>query len=399
MSKRPSSNSEGLPPSKRRQTDNESVELIVSHSDELIKCLQALSKSPKGTSPQGDMLQNLRSLSKKLLPSFKYLAGEEESLPENEKIESKEKTIHSHSLDGPPIPSLSAIRPWTASDIPATLPPLPKINNPVLEVAAFTHQGKVKNKGDLSYDRLEWLGDAYVELLSTCLIFQTFGGLPTGKCSQIREVLIKNANLGDYSTQYKLFERAILPAELDPNSKIAVKANPQEVRKVRGDLFEAYVAAVILSDADGLRRAGEWLRSLWSMTIKDKIESADRTPDIHVVKELGSSAAPQESRLPPKVELSKLIGAKGINIRYEDLPSAKQKDKLNKKLALFTVGVYLDGWGEKNKLLGVGSDLNKKEAGQKAAAAALGNKKLMKTYQDKKVALYKARDDLDGMES
>ncbi|KAI8277247.1 hypothetical protein COL26b_003510 [Colletotrichum chrysophilum] len=362
MSKRPSSNSEGLPPSKRRQTDNESVELIVSHSDELIKCLQALSKSPKGTSPQGDMLQNLRSLSKKLLPSFKYLAGEEESLPENEKIESK-------------------------------------INNPVLEVAAFTHQGKVKNKGDLSYDRLEWLGDAYVELLSTCLIFQTFGGLPTGKCSQIREVLIKNANLGDYSTQYKLFERAILPAELDPNSKIAVKANPQEVRKVRGDLFEAYVAAVILSDADGLRRAGEWLRSLWSMTIKDKIESADRTPDIHVVKELGSSAAPQESRLPPKVELSKLIGAKGINIRYEDLPSAKQKDKLNKKLALFTVGVYLDGWGEKNKLLGVGSDLNKKEAGQKAAAAALGNKKLMKTYQDKKVALYKARDDLDGMES
>ncbi|KAJ3961343.1 hypothetical protein N0V92_001992 [Colletotrichum tropicale] len=346
MSKRPSSTSEGLPPSKRRQTDNESVELIVSHSDELIKCLQALSKSPKGTPPQGDILQNLRSLSKKLLPSFKYLACEEESLPENDKIESK-----------------------------------------------------VKNKGDLSYDRLEWLGDAYVELLSTCLIFQTFGGLPTGKCSQIREVLIKNANLGDYSTQYKLFERAILPAELDPNSKIAVKANPQEVRKVRGDLFEAYVAAVILSDADGLRRAGEWLRSLWSMTIKDKIESADRTPDIHVVKELGSSAAPQESRLPPKVELSKLIGAKGINIRYEDLPSAKQKDKLNKKLALFTIGVYLDGWGEKNKLLGVGSDLNKKEAGQKAATAALGNKKLMKTYQDKKVALYKARDELDGKES
>ncbi|KAH0431331.1 RNase3 domain-containing protein [Colletotrichum camelliae] len=399
MSKRPSSTSEGLPPSKRRQTDNESIELIVSHSDELIKCLQALSKSPKETSPQGDMLQNLRSLSKKLLPSFKYLAGEEEYTPENEKIESKEKTIHSHSLDGPPIPSLSAIRPWTASDIPATLPPLPKINNPVLEVAAFTHQGKVKNKGDLSYDRLEWLGDAYVELLSTCLIFQTFGGLPTGKCSQIREVLIKNANLGDYSTQYKLFERAILPAELDPNSKIAVKASPQEVKKVRGDLFEAYVAAVILSDADGLRRAGEWLRSLWSMTIKDKIQSADKTPDIHVVKELGSSAAPQESRLPPKVELSNVVGAKGINIRYEDLPSANKKDKLNKKLALFTVGVYLDGWGERNKLLGVGSDLNKKEAGQKAAAAALSNKKLMKTYQDKKAALYKARGDLDGMES
>lgn len=94
MSKRPSSTSEGLPPSKRRQTDNESVELIVSHSDELIKCLQALSKSPKGTSPQGDMLQNLRSLSKKLLPSFKYLAGEEESLPENEKIESKVGIFH-----------------------------------------------------------------------------------------------------------------------------------------------------------------------------------------------------------------------------------------------------------------------------------------------------------------
>ncbi|EFQ30022.1 RNase3 domain-containing protein [Colletotrichum graminicola M1.001] len=303
---------------------------------------------------------------------------------------STKKDETSPTPSAPPIPSFTLVTPWTPADIPSSMPPLPKISNPVLEMAAFTHVGMAKTKTDLSYDRLEWLGDAYLELISSSLIFQTFGGLPTGKCSQLRELLIRNSNLGEYSAHYKLFERAKLPSEYRPNGTLPAMAKPHEIQKVHGDLFEAYVAAIALSDpVSGLSRAAEWLKTLWARTIRDQIRTNARDPGMGMVKELGGTTT-VETQVPPKVRLSQIISAKGINIRYEDMPSANKKDKYNKKLALFTVGVYLDGWGEKNKLLGTGSDLNKKEAGQKAAQMALNNKKLMKVYEEKKRAFVAA---------
>ncbi|WQF81741.1 Putative ribonuclease III domain, double-stranded RNA-binding domain-containing protein [Colletotrichum destructivum] len=402
MSKRSSSGV--LPPSKRRHTADEALGLLLDHSDELISCLQAFFGSKSASSDRNEDLQNLRRLSKKLLPSFKHLAGEgptqadaaqENDVSKNEVSKSKMDAALPTPRVGPtsaapPIPSFTLVTPWTPADIPNSMPPLPEISNPVLKMAAFTHVGVVKHKSDLSYDRLEWLGDAYVELISSSLIFQTFGGMPTGKCSQLRELLIRNANLGEYSAHYKLFERAKLPAEFRPNGNLPVVAKPHEIKKVRGDLFEAYVAAVVLSDpVHGLPRAAEWLKALWAMTIKDQIRTSARNPEMGIVKELGETVT-EENQIAPKVRLSQVIGAKGITIRYEDLPSVNKKDKYNKKLALFSVGVFLDGWGEKNKLLGTGSDLNKKEAGQKAAQMALDNKKLMKVYVEKKKALMAA---------
>ncbi|KAK2047526.1 RNase3 domain-containing protein [Colletotrichum somersetense] len=307
-----------------------------------------------------------------------------------EKASRSKKAEPSPTASAPPIPSFTLVTPWTPADIPSSMPPLPKISNPVLEVAAFTHPGAVKSKAELSYDRLEWLGDAYTELISSSLIFQTFGGLPTGKCAQLRELLIRNANLGEYSAHYKLFERARLPREFKPNGNLPAVAKPHEIKKVSGDLFEAYVAAVILSDpVSGLSEATEWLKTLWARTIQDQIRNNARDVGMGMVKELGGTAT-VETQVPPKVRLNQVIGARGINIRYEDMPGGNKKDKYNQKLALFTVGVYLDGWGEKNKLLGTGSDLNKKEAGQKAAQVALNNKKLMKVYEEKKRAFMAA---------
>ena len=63
----------------------------------------------------------------------------------------------------------------------------------------------------------------------------------------------------------------------------------------------------------------------------------------------------------------------------------RKRDK-NLGLPLFAIGAYLDGWGETNKLLGIGTALGKKEAGFKAATVALENRKLMKVYEDKKKA-------------
>src|SRR5436190_8289568 len=86
----------------------------------------------------------------------------------------------------------------------AALPKLPLIKDRSLEVAVFTHQGTVSRQStsstELSYDRLEILGDAYIEVIATRLIWDHFRSLPPGRISQIREMLVKNETLAQYAT-------------------------------------------------------------------------------------------------------------------------------------------------------------------------------------------------------
>lgn len=288
--------------------------------------------------------------------------------------------------------SLSAlsVMPWNYSEIPNQLPPLPKVLDATLETAAFTHQGMGTGRvTDLSYERLEWVGDAYLYLTSTLLISQTFPILLPGKCSQLRERLVKNITLSDYARQYGFEKRAKLPNEILGNSKYPAK--DQDLTKIMGDIFEAYVAAVVLSDPEnGVVRITDWLRKLWSMTLKKEIINEEKSEmkldspmwrlrgDVGKVK-IASSAP---VHLGPKEQLQRLLGSKGIKLMYKDA-APERKDKTN-KLPLFTVGVYLDGYGHKDKQLGYGMANGKKDAGNKAAAMALANKSMMKELTDKK---------------
>lgn len=285
------------------------------------------------------------------------------------------------------------VTPWKSSEIPTQLPPLPRVLDPTLEVAAFTHQGMGSGRvTDLSYERLEWVGDSYLYLTATLLISQTFPTLLPGKCSQLRERLIKNITLADYARQYGFEKFAKIPKEIIGHSKNSAK--DQDFTKIMGDVFEAYVAAVILSDPEnenGLRRATQWLKQLWSMTLKKEIINEEkggmkydspmwRLRGKNVGKVEVTEAAPVQ--LGPKEELQKLLGSKGVKLTYKDA-APERKDK-NNKLPLFTVGVYLDGYGFTDKQLGYGTANGKKDAGNRAAAMALASKTLMKQLMEKK---------------
>jgi ribonuclease-3 len=285
--------------------------------------------------------------------------------------------------------SAFSLTPWTASMIPSTPPPLPKILDPTLEAAAFIHASCGSGRlTDLSYERLEWVGDAYLYLTSTLLISQTFPSLLPGKCSQLRERLVKNITLADFARQYGFEQRAVFSVE---RANVWDSAKDHDKTKILGDIFEAYVAAVVLSDPkDGVVRVSEWLKGLWGMTIRKEILTEERSGvkmDSPLWR-LRGDAAPIEiissepKMLSAKDQLVRTIGAKGVKITYRD--AAPQKKDKNSRLLLFTVGVYLDGWGEKDKQLGFGAANGKKEAGMKAAEMALGNKKLMKVYMEKK---------------
>jgi ribonuclease-3 len=304
------------------------------------------------------------------------------------KRQNRQSTTTSASLPMP-IPDPSIVTPWSSSEISSQLPPLPKILDREIETAVFTHRGVDM---ECNYERYEWVGDAYLETIATILIFQTFGLTSAGRSSQIREQLIRNTTLAEYFRLYKMERRARLPSAIEQMSRSGSKS--KELAKIHGDIFEAFVAGAIISDpVDGLANVTAWLKALWGKTIKDQIQKEEELK----ASKMSDTAGNNEGRsiggnknLKPKERLAQIVVVKGIRLHYEDIPNNDKKDR-NLGLPLFTVGVYLDGWGETNKLLGMGSALGKKEAGQKAAVMAMENKKLMKLYGDQKTEFQEAQ--------
>ncbi|KKK16063.1 hypothetical protein ARAM_000735 [Aspergillus rambellii] len=234
------------------------------------------------------------------------------------------------------------------------LPLLPSIMDNKLERAVFTHPG-VGRDPKTSYDRLEILGDAYIELMATKLIWDKFQEIPSGRISQIRELLVKNETLAEYATKYGLDRRALVPQEY--------LNQPKRWIKTRGDLFEAYVAAVILSNPNGYAVAENWLSQLWMPKL--------------------NSLSTSESDLHAKESLAKKIMGKGVKLKYIDEKPPKQHEG---GMQTFFIGVYLTGWGWENKHLGSGQGSNKTIAGNKAARQALQNQDLINSIIDVKRA-------------
>ena len=245
------------------------------------------------------------------------------------------------------------VNPYTGH--PSTLPPLPKIKDKSLTSIPFTHPGSLhghaSTKIDVSYDRFELLGDAYIELIATRLVFSRFPKLPAGRLSQQRELLVKNETLAKYALAYGFDEKGQLPGSM----KRGGKEDKKKWTKTMGDMFEAYVAAIILSDAEcGYQIAEAWLRALWENELTRQSTTETQTADPNA-----------------KVLLANKVMGKDIKLNYRDEGSPQEVRKEGK--LIFTIGAYLTGWGWENIKLGTGKGLSKQEAGAKAAADALEN--------------------------
>lgn len=389
--------------SKRQRVYSRDLDAILDlaqNAESLINSLQEL-KSWKvqvdsqieGDSPtsQYDQLEALRKVSRDALPSLSALANQ--SPP----------TVNSQHI---PLDS-----PWISSEIPDELPPLPSIKDPSLEKQAFRHPA-ILGEGP-SYERLEWLGDAYLEVISSCYILSTFPDLPSGRCSQIRERLICNKQLARYFRNYDLMPKAKIPVEVLHSEKTArgVSAD-KDLIKVQADMFEAYVGGLISSDPKcGVQTVCQWLKRVWGQTIKADVVSYEkksarslRDRAALITQEPASQASKQTEGQRPnpmlagksKEKLAYAIQVPGVRLKYEDVPSKKLQHGTNHQL--FTVKVSLYGYGEAGLFLGAGTALGKKEAGSNAAEQALSNWKLVSKFRDSKLAYLEGAGQKDDAE-
>lgn len=156
--------------------------------------------------------------------------------------------------------------------------------NPAFLLQALTHASYSPNRCTMSYERLEFLGDAILDFLITCYIFETGNNLDPGDLTDLRSALVNNntfASLAVRCNLHKHFlcinnqlqvlidrfaqyieskkfeiddEVLILLEEKDVEKNIGLKlAEYIDVPKALGDIFEALAGAVYLDSNKDLK--------------------------------------------------------------------------------------------------------------------------------------------------
>lgn len=210
------------------------------------------------------------------------------------------------------------------------------INDPFLYVRALQHRSILADesfKASDSYERLEFLGDAVLDLIVTEIIFDEFPDDNEGFLTKLRAKLVKGDALAEYARQLKLSELLVL----------GQRAKGQGIefsKSILADVFEALIAAIYLDK--GYEEAAYFVKGVIDQYVD--FESVIDTLDNH--KSLLLEYAQAHKYSIPRYEVSDEFGP--------------GHDKT------FEVMVIVD-----DKEMGRGVGKSKKEAEQRAARKAL----------------------------
>lgn len=130
------------------------------------------------------------------------------------------------------------------------------INDPFLYIKALQHRSILADdsfSASDSYERLEFLGDAVLDLIVTEIIFDEFPEENEGFLTKLRAKLVKGDTLAEYARHLKLSELLVL----------GERARGQGIefsKSVLSDVFEALIAAIYLDK--GYKDAAYFVQSI-----------------------------------------------------------------------------------------------------------------------------------------
>ncbi|MDQ5957723.1 MAG: Ribonuclease 3 [Patescibacteria group bacterium] len=205
--------------------------------------------------------------------------------------------------------------------------------------SAFTHRSYLNEHREIEHDhneRLEFLGDAVLELVVTNFLYQTFPGKPEGELTAYRASLVNTTTLSDVAQKLGMNDYLLL-------SKGEAKDTGRARQYILANTFEAVTGAIYLDQG---------------YEIAEKFITANL---LYLMKEIISKNLWQDAK---SLFQEKAQEAVGITPSYEVLKEIGPDH--NKK---FTVGVYL-----KDDLVAEGEGHSKQEAEQEAAREGLEKK-------------------------
>lgn len=207
--------------------------------------------------------------------------------------------------------------------------------NPALLTTALTHRSVLNERAGvkISNERLEFLGDAVLELVVSDYLYSHHPKESEGKLTQMRAALVQTKTLAQVAKNLNLGQMMFL-------SSGEKASGGQNNPSLLADCFEAVTGAIFLDQ--GLSAAAKFIvKNLLkpSQTLLQQIQITDYKSQLQELWQKNNQATP----------VYKIISATG--------PEHKKK---------FTVKVYLN-----HRAMGQGSGLSKQAAQQQAAKSAI----------------------------
>lgn len=206
-------------------------------------------------------------------------------------------------------------------------------NNKALLHVALSHTSYAnEHKNTQSNERIEYLGDAVLELISSEYVYKTYPNLPEGEMTKIRAYAVCEDSLAKVANKYDFSEYLLV-------GKCEAMVNGRYRNSILADAVEAVIGAIFL-DA-GIEKAKEFILPNIIPQIEDYIKNGNKDY---------------------KTQLQEKLQVHGdVKIEYK-LVDEKGPDHEK----IFVVEVYCN-----DKLLGKGEGRSKKEAEMHAAQTAL----------------------------
>jgi ribonuclease-3 len=211
-----------------------------------------------------------------------------------------------------------------------------KFTDTTVLLSAVTHRSYLNEHREATWEhneRLEFLGDAVLELVTTDFLFNKYPEKPEGELTAVRAALVNTVSLSAASERLGINEYLLM-------SKGESKDIGRARQYILANVFEACIGAIYIDQ--GYEKAKEFIAGrLFPMT--DEIVS----------KKLWQDAKSRFQELSQEHE--------SVTPRYEIISQeGPDHDRV------FTVGVYL-----KNQLVSEGNGRSKQEAEQQAAESAI----------------------------
>ena len=180
----------------------------------------------------------------------------------------------------------------------SSLAELPAFQNPLLLETALTHRSALNehlSEASESNERLEFLGDAVLELVSTEYLYQRCTDQPEGVLTSYRSALVKTTTLATVAQKLQLGERLFLSrGEESTGGRSNISLLADTVEAVIGALYldQGYASAKTFIETHILSLFDDVIQQRLYKDAKSDLQELVQgkkwpTPEYHVVEETG----------------------------------------------------------------------------------------------------------------
>ncbi len=205
--------------------------------------------------------------------------------------------------------------------------------NPELYTVAFTHKSFANEKHTESNERLEFLGDAVLELIVTDFLYENFPEMPEGKMTAYRSALVRKESLAKMAKAIDLGSQLLL-------SKGEKRSQGEKKDYILANTVEAILGAIFLDQ--GIETATAFIQKFLLVSLDEIRES--------------------KTHIGPKTAFQEFTQAEKLGTPTYELISEEGPDHQK----IFVMGAYLE-----EKLVGKGEGNSKQKAESDAAKNAL----------------------------